>query len=172
MLGQDELAPIVALVHAPDLRHRHVGFIGKNNGMVGDEFKKRGWRLARRAARQIARIILDPGAAARGLEHFQIEIGALLQPLGFEQFALFDQLVQPLLQLDLDALDGLLHGRARGDVMRIGIDADLSERIGLGPCKRIEFDNGFKLFAEKGKAPGPVFQVGGPQFKSIAPHPE
>ena len=94
VFGQRELAPIVAPVHAADLRHADVAFVGEDDGVVGDEFEQGGGRLARCAAGQIARIVLDPVADAGGLEHFQIEIGALFQPLGLQQFAFADQLVQ------------------------------------------------------------------------------
>jgi hypothetical protein len=40
-----------------------------------------------------------PAQLAGGLHHFEIEGGALLQPLGFEQAALIVQLVEPPLQL-------------------------------------------------------------------------
>ncbi len=81
------LAPVVAFVHAADLRDGDVGFVGEDDGVVGDEFEQGGGRLARRAAGEVARIVLDPVADARGLQHLEIEIGALFQPLGFEQFA-------------------------------------------------------------------------------------
>ena len=94
MFGQRELAPVVALVHAADLRDRDVGFVGEDNGIVGDEFEQRGRRLARRAAGQVARIVLDPVADAGRLQHFEIEVGALFQPLRLQQLAFVDQLVQ------------------------------------------------------------------------------
>ena len=81
MFGQREFTPIVAPVHAADLRHADVAFIGKDDGVVGDEFEQGRGRLARCAACQIARVVLDPVADTGRLEHFQIEIGALFQPL-------------------------------------------------------------------------------------------
>jgi hypothetical protein len=47
VFGQRELAPEVAAVHAADLGHRDVGFVGENNGVVGDEFEERRRRLPR-----------------------------------------------------------------------------------------------------------------------------
>ena len=172
VFGQGELAPVVALVHAADLRDRDMGFIGKNDGIVGDEFEQ-GWRrFPRRAPGQIARIVLDPVADAGCFQHFQIKGRALFQPLGLQQLALVHQLVQPEAQLALDPLDRLLHRRARRDVMAVGIDADLFERIGFRARQRIEFDDGFKVIAKEGKPPGPVFQVGRPHFQTVAAHPE
>ena len=88
VFGQREFAAVVAFVHAADLRDRDVGFICKNDGVVGDEFKQCGGRFARCAPRQVAGIVFDAVAHARRLEHFKIEVGALFQPLRLEQFAI------------------------------------------------------------------------------------
>ncbi len=80
-----------------------MGFVGEDDGVVGDEFEQRGGRLAGGAAGEVARIVLDPVADAGGLEHLEVEIGALFQPLGFEQFAFVDQLVEAHAQFFLDA---------------------------------------------------------------------
>jgi hypothetical protein len=50
---------------------------------------------------------------AGGLQHLDVEIGALFQPLRLQQLALADQLVEPLAQLLLDVDDRLLQ-RGRG----------------------------------------------------------
>ena len=129
MFRQGELAPIVAPVHAADLGNGHMGFVSENNGIVGDELEQRRRRLPRCAPRQIARIILDPVADARGLQHLDIEIRPLLQPLRLQQLALVHQLGQPFLQLFLDRHHRLLHRRLRRHVMRIRIDPDLVETV-------------------------------------------
>ncbi len=170
--GKGELAPVVAFVHAADLRHRNVAFISKNNGVVGDEFKQRRRRLARRAPGKVARIVLDAGANPGGFQHFQIERAALFQALRLEQFAGVGQLIQPVPEFLFDPDDRLIEGRARGDVVAVGIDADLLEGIGLGPGQRIEFGDRLQLVAKEGKAPGAVFKVGGPDFQTVAAHPE
>ena len=54
MFGQRHLAAEVAFVHAADLRHRDVGFIGKDDGSVGDKLKQGGRRFARLPPRQPA----------------------------------------------------------------------------------------------------------------------
>ena len=81
MFRKGHFAPEVALIHAADLGHRHMGFICKNNGIVGDKLEQ-SWRwFPRRAPCQIAGIVFDPSANAGGLQHFQIKRGALFQPL-------------------------------------------------------------------------------------------
>ena len=88
MLGQRHFASEVTFVHAADLRHRNVGLVCENNGVVGDEFKQRGGGLAWCAARQVARIVLNPVANTSGLQHLKVEIRALLKALRFKQFAI------------------------------------------------------------------------------------
>jgi hypothetical protein len=96
MLGQRELAPVVAAIHAADLRDGDVAFVGEDDGVVGDVFEERRGRFPGGAARQVARVVLDPVADARGLQHLEVEIRALFQPLRLQQLALADQLLQPL----------------------------------------------------------------------------
>jgi hypothetical protein len=72
----------------------------------------------------------------------------------------------------LDPLNRLLHRWARGYVVTVGIDADLLERIGLGPGQRIEFKDRLQLVAKERKAPGAIFQVGGPHLQAVAAHAE
>ena len=69
------------------------------HGVVGDKLKEGRGRFARRAASQIARVVLDPVAGARRLHHLQVEAGALFQPLGFQQFALVDKLGEAILSV-------------------------------------------------------------------------
>ena len=54
---------------------------------------------------EVARIVLDAGAGAGRLHHLQVEEGALLEPLRLQQPAGVVQLVEPLLQLVLDAVN-------------------------------------------------------------------
>ena len=172
MFGQGHLAPEVALVHAADLRDRDVGFVGKDDGVVGNELEQGGWRLARGSAGEVARIVFDPVADAGRLEHFEVERGALFEALGFEQFAVQHHQVERLAEFLSDALDRLLHRGAGGDVVGVGVDADLLEAVGLDAGEGIEFDDGFELFAEEGEAPGAVFEVGGPNLDRVAAHAE
>ncbi len=64
-------------------------------------------RLVRGSAVEIARIILTVGADADGLDHLQIEHGAQLKALGFQQAVFGIQNVKMLAQFGPDALDRL-----------------------------------------------------------------
>ena len=94
------LAPIVAAIHAADLRDRDMALVGEDERVVGQIFEQGRRRLAGPAAGQIARIILDAGAGAGRLQHFEIEQRALLEPLRLEQAALRMELVQAQFELD------------------------------------------------------------------------
>ena len=72
------------------------------------------------------------------------------------------QLRQMFLQFILDARDGLGQRRARGDVVAIGIDRNAFHLRGDFAGQRIEFADCFNLIAEKGDAPGAVFQMARP----------
>ncbi len=62
-----------------------MALVGEDQRIVGQIFEQRRRRLARLAAGEIARIILDAGAGAGRLHHFEIEAGALLEPLRLDQ---------------------------------------------------------------------------------------
>ena len=89
-----------------------MALVDEDQRVVGDVFEQRRRRIAGLAAGEIARIVLDAGAGAGGLQHLEVEAGALLQPLGFEQAAGLFQLGEAELQLLLDRLDRLV--RASG----------------------------------------------------------
>ena len=149
-----------------------MAFVDEDQRIVGDVFEQRRRRLARLAAGQIARIVLDAGARAGGLEHLQVEARALLQPLRLQQPAGLLQLGQPADQLFLDRLDRLVERRARRHIVRIGVDLDRLQVAGLLAGQRIEFGDGLDLVAEHGDAPRRVFQVGRKDLDRVAAHAE
>jgi hypothetical protein len=115
-----------------------VALVGEQQGVVGDVFEEGRRRLARPAARQVAAVVLDAGAGAGGLDHLEVEGGALLQALGLQQLAVGDQPVEALLELGADADDRLAQGRARGDVVAVGVDLDALQVGGLLAGQRVE----------------------------------
>ena len=71
-----------------------MALVGEDERVVGQIFEQGRRRLAGPAAGQIARIVLDAGAGAGRLQHFEIEQSALLEPLRLEQAPLRMELVQ------------------------------------------------------------------------------
>ena len=131
VFGERRLAAEVAAEHAAELRDGDVAFVGEHQRVVGHVFEQCRRRLARLAAGEIARIVLDSRAGAGGFHHFQIEDRALLEALRFQQAAGGVELVEALAQFMLDALDRLNERRARRDVVRIGVDLHEVELVGL-----------------------------------------
>src|SRR6202040_1602184 len=103
----------------------------------------------RAAARQIARIVLDAGAAARRLDHCDVEGGALLQALRLEELAGLVQLLETDGEFPLDLLDRLRKRRLRRDVMAVGVELDFGKIGRALPGQRIELEDGFDLVAEQ-----------------------
>jgi hypothetical protein len=108
------------------------------------------------------------GARAGGLDHLQVEGGALLQALGLQQLAVLDHPGQALLQLLADLDDRLAQGRARRDVVAVGVDLDGWEVRRLLAGQRVELDDGLDLVAEQADAPGAVLVVGGEDLQGVA----
>ena len=102
-----------------------MALVDEQQRVLGQIFEQRRRRLAGQAAGEEAAVILDAVAAAGRGDHLQVEVGALLEPLMLDQLALRLQLLEPLGQLVADRLGRLLHRRAGGDVVRVGVDADV-----------------------------------------------
>ena len=159
VFGQRRLAAEVASEHSADLRYGDMTFIGEYQRIVGHIFEQGRRRFAGAAAGEIARIVFDAGATAGGFHHFEIEGGALLQPLRFQQAALVVELIQSLFQLALDRLDRLHQRRPGRHVVRVGVDLDEFEVVLLVAGERIELLDVFHGVAEQVDAPGAVFIV-------------
>ncbi len=159
-------------IHAAELRHGDVAFVQEHERVVGHVFEQRRRRLARLAAGEIARIVLDAGAAAGRFHHLEVVDGALLEPLRLEQAPRGVELVEPPAQLLLDAGDRLDERRARRDIVRIGVDLDEVELVGLLPGERIELLDRLDLVAEQVHPPGAVLVVRRKHIDGVATHPE
>jgi hypothetical protein len=64
-----------------------VTLVDDHQRVVGQVVEQRRRRLARRAARQMARVVLDAVAVADLAHHLEVEHRALVQALRFEQLA-------------------------------------------------------------------------------------
>ena len=136
-----------------------MAFVGEHQRIVGHIFEQRRRRLAGAASGEIARIVLDAGAASGGFHHFEIEGGALLQSLRFQQPSLVVELVEAKFQLALDRLDRLHQRRPRRHIVRVGVDLDEFELVLLVAGERIEFLDILHGVAEQIHAPGAVLIV-------------
>ena len=149
-----------------------MALVDEHQRVVRHIFEQRRRRLARFAAGEIARIVLDAGAGAGRFHHFQIVDRALLEPLRFEQAAGGIELVEALAQLHLDAGDRLQQCRPRRHIVRVGVDFDEFQLVGLLAGERIELLDRFDFVAEQRHAPGAILIVRGENLDRIAADPE
>ena len=172
VFGQGRFTPEVAAEHAAELRHGDVRLVGEHQRVVGHVFEQSRRRFAGQAAGEITRIVFDAGAGAGRFHHFEVVAGALFEALGFEQAAGGVELLQADVQFRFDRVHRLDQSRARRDVMRVGVDLDEFQFVGLLAGERIEFVDRFDVVAEQRHPPGAVFIMRREDFDDVAAHPE
>ena len=139
-IDQDLLARPVVLVHADDLRDRHVRLVDDEEPVRREVVEQRPRAATRLATRQVPRVVLDPGAVAELAHHLEVERRALAEPRGLERPTLRLEPSDALLHLGLDVDDRLAQLVLRRDVVRGRVDVGLlalgqqlaGERIELG----------------------------------------
>ena len=104
MFHQRTLAARVAGVHGPHLRNRGVRFVDEQQIVVGEIVHQRMRRRTRLAAVEMAAVVFDAWAITDLQHHLHIEPRAGVQPLGFQQLALFAEQFQPLFQFRFNVL--------------------------------------------------------------------
>ena len=109
---------------------------------------------------------------ANRFHHLKIERRALLNPLSCQKLAFVLELGKAVFQLLLDTCHGLHQGRARGDVVRIGIDRDRIHAGKFMPGQRIKLGQFLNLVPKHRHPPCAVFRMGRKNFQNIAAHPE
>ena len=80
-----------------------MALVDENQMVVRQVIEQSGRRFARQAAGEMPRIVFDSVAISDLADHLQIEHGALIQALRFDQLALLLQFGMPPLQLFFDA---------------------------------------------------------------------
>jgi hypothetical protein len=86
------LARAVALVHAAELRHGLVGLVDENHKVVREVVEQRERCVPAAAPLEDPRVVLDPVAEAELLEHLEVVLGALPDPVRLEQLPLLLEL--------------------------------------------------------------------------------
>ena len=105
VLDERLLARAVAAVHRADLRHRLVRLVEDEQEVLREVVDERRRRLARLAAREVARVVLDAVAEAHLLEHLEVVHRALLEALLLEEAPCLVEAVEPLAELLADRRD-------------------------------------------------------------------
>ena len=165
------LARAVALVHAADLRHGLVRLVDEDDEVLGEVVEQRERVRSRRPALEDPRVVLDPVAEAELLHHLEVVLGALPQPVRLEHLALRLELLDPLVQLVPDLVDGALDRRLRGHVLGRRPDREVVE-LGVDLAgQRVEVRDLLDLVAEERDAVGGLL-VRGLHLDDVALHPE
>src|SRR3990172_41339 len=85
VLHEIDLARMVALIHAAELRDRGVALINDQEIILREIVQQRRGRLPRLPAGEMAGVVLDSVTVTHLTYHFEIKISSLLDPLGFQQ---------------------------------------------------------------------------------------
>ena len=166
------LARAVAVVHGRKLPNHLVALVQEHDGVLGHVVGQRAGRVSRRCTRQVARVVFNALAVPYFAEHFQVKPGALLQPLGFHQFAVGHQLLQALGQLQLDGLHRCQHLVTRGDVVAAGVHGKARNLLLDAPRERVEQLQALDLIIKQLDANGQLGVFCREHVDRVAAHPE
>jgi hypothetical protein len=93
--------------HAVELGDGDVGLVDEEEEVAGEVVEQRGRRFAGEAAGEVARVVLDAVAVADGLDHLEVEAGALVDALRLDEAALLFRVPFPShSELGEDGVDG------------------------------------------------------------------
>ncbi len=146
-------------VHGVELGDCDVALVEEHQ-VVFREVVQEGVRgIARLAPVQVARVVFDPRAVAHLLEHLEVKVGPLFQPLSFQQLSLGVKLGKALGQLLADGLDGPAERVLGGDVMAAGEDGDLAELPQDPSAEGVDLGDGVDQVAEEIDPDGLVLLV-------------
>jgi hypothetical protein len=161
------LAALVAVPHAVDLGNGGVALVDEEQEVAGEVVEEGGRGLAGQTAAEVARVVLDAVAVAHGLDHLEVEAGALIDALGLDHAAFGFKLGNPLVELFEDGVDGLGLALGLDDVVALGIDGQAGVALLDGAEERIDLREGLDFVAEHLDAVG-GFVVGGEDFDDVA----
>ncbi len=171
MIDQVALAGHVTLVHAADLRHRHVRLVDDQEEVVG-EVVEQGVRGGTGAAPvDVAGVVLDTRAEPDLTHHLDVVGGAHPQPLGLEQLALRLHRLEAQGKLPLDTGDRPFHPLRAGDIVGGGEDEDLLRLADDLTGERMQVGEPLDLVTEHLDAHGELL-VHGEHLHRVTAHPE
>ena len=172
VFDQRGLARLVAVVHGVQLADHLVALVQEHDGIARQVVGQRGGRIARRGARQMARVVLDALAVAQLAQHLQIEPRALLQPLRLDQLAFGDEELEALGQLQLDRFDRRQRLLARRHVVAAGVDDEARHLLLDAAGERVEQADAFHLVVEQLHAHRQLAVFGREHVDGVAAHAE
>ena len=148
MVDEHVLPAPVALELAVQLGYGHVAFVDDQQIVVGEIVEQGERRVARAAAVDVHRVVLDAVAVPHLLDHLEVVLGAHAQPLCLEQLPFGLELGEPLLQLGLDAQHCLAHAFVAGHVVGGREDHHVGELAQLLARERVDHGDAVDRVAE------------------------
>ena len=139
----------------------------KRRIVAGEVVEEGGWGFAGEAAGEVAGVVFDAVAVAYGLDHLEVEAGALVDALGFDEAAFFFELGLPLEELGEDGFDGGVFALGLDDVVGLGVDGEAGVFLLDGAEEGVDLGEGVDLVAEELDAVG-VFVVGGVDLDDVS----
>ena len=134
--------------------------------------QQRKGRLPGLSAVKVARVVLDARAEPDLSQHFDVVIGALLQPLRLQQLVLVAEHLQLLLQVLLNDVDLPVHRLARDRVMRRRKDQHVLKVRRHHARGRVELADALDLVAEELQPDGLVLLPHREYLQHVAAHAE
>ena len=168
VLDQRLLARPVAAVHRAHLRQRDVALVHEKQKILREIVQQRHRRAAGGAVGDHAGIVLDAGAVAELLHHFDVVIGTLADALRLEQLVVFLEILHALVALRADTRDGGVQLFARRDVVARGIDRRMVEIARHGARHDVDLADAVHLVAEEFHADRLVVGIGREDLHRVA----
>ncbi len=169
---QRSLPALIPEIHAPDLRNRFMRFINDDQKIIRKIVDQCMGRGSRGKPCQMSGIVFNTGTKPRFLQHFNIKIRTLRNPLCFQKLVLTFEIAHPLFQFFFnipDCLSDLLHGhhimRCRKNCNMIQLTPDL-------PGEHVNLQEPLDLISEKFHPNGRIRRLGRENLHHIPPNPE
>ena len=106
-----------------------MAFIHDQQPIIGEIINQTFGGRARLSARQMSGVVLNPIAVPDLVEHLQVVLGALLQPLRFQQFAFAVQKLKPLSEFRPDRLNRIVQAVFRRHKVLRRVDVHLLKAL-------------------------------------------
>ena len=157
-----------------DLRQRDVALVHDQQVVLREVVDETEGACPGGPAVQIARIVLDAGAVAQLLDHFEVVLHALLDALGLHRAVRTLEVLDLFAQVEVDLLHGRMDAFLRGDEEIRGVERQGVERVDALPRHGVDRLDGLHLVVEEHHAEALVaeFAEGGHDVHRVAVHAE
>ena len=172
IIHQGAFAGIVAAVHRPQLGQHDVTLVHEQQKVLGKIVQQRGGGGARGAAAEHRGVVFNALAHAHFLEHFHVVAGALGDPLGLQQLALFGEFAHLHVHLFLNAGKSGTHFFRRDDVVAGREDGDMLNDVFALAGEGVHLADTVHLVAKEFHPDGGVAGIGQVYLHRVAPDAE